>query len=285
MDLTQGRAPGTVEEPLDFEAHHYFDDRWSVSTFHSHPFFEIYFFISGSVRIMIEDRRYAVQPYDMLIFPPGSMHRNLPVNNANYERAYIYVSQGYLRSFSQPGCDLAEIYAHTARAGRSCYHLGRETAGVLVGRIDRIISLQDGGNAQTGLVRQCQITSLLAEIGGILCDGPAGGAMEDDTRAAEVLRYINQHFREPLLLDALARRFFTSKYHLLREFKQCTGTTIHRYQVERRIACAQTLMHRGSSPAQAASACGFSDYTSFYRAFKRMTGCSPLAYVEEHGPR
>ena len=44
-----------------------------------------------------------------------------------------------------------------------------------------------------------------------------------------VTEYINQHYADSLTIDQLAEKFFVSKYHLMHEFSQKTGTSVYRY--------------------------------------------------------
>ena len=46
----------------------------------------------------------------------------------------------------------------------------------------------------------------------------------------------------------------------------------------RRVMNAQELIRQGVKPRDACAQCGFSDYSSFYRAFKARTGLSPEQY-------
>ena len=47
------------------------------------------------------------------------------------------------------------------------------------------------------------------------------------------------------------------------------------YIIYKRISCAQTLLEAGMSATEAALTVGFGDYSSFYRAYKKITGHSP----------
>ena len=73
------------------------------------------------------------------------------------------------------------------------------------------------------------------------------------------------------------------KYHMLHEFKEKTGTSIHQYLLMKRIVYAQMLMKNGASSVQAAHDSGFEDYTGFYRAFKSRTGYAPTEYIRYLG--
>ena len=95
-----------------------------------------------------------------------------------------------------------------------------------------------------------------------------------------VLSYINEHYSEALTLDALAERFFISKYHLLRKFEAQVGTTVHRYILQKRLLNAKQLLAGGLAPSEVCTYCGFGDYANFYRAFRAEYGTTPRQYVQ-----
>lgn len=265
----------------DFEVYHHRDVVWTNFTFHNHPFMEVYFFISGSVRIMVEDLLYNIQPWDMLIFPANAMHKNIPLgNNENYERAYFYVSESFLRSVSEPECNLFDLFSHAVKNRQFHFRLTEEVGRALLEKMDGIIAWADDPSATGHMINRCQMTILLASVCQAIQNSSADPSAAVTAKAAQVLHYINQHFTEPISLDTLAGHFYLSKYYLLREFKEYTGTTVHQYMIRKRIVYAQLLLQRGTSPMQAANACGFADYAGFFRAFKRLTGISPQEYAK-----
>ena len=109
---------------------------------------------------------------------------------------------------------------------------------------------------------------------------------QDETAVSDlvdqVLHYIGRHITEELTLDGLAERFFVSKYHLSHTFTRDVGVSLHRYITLRRLLMARQLLGAGVAAGQVSAACGFSDYTSFYRAFKAEYGISPSALTAKH---
>ena len=92
----------------------------------------------------------------------------------------------------------------------------------------------------------------------------------------------NQHpyitFALPLSLDHLSERFFISKSHLNRMFKKATGTTAWDYIVVKRLLMARSLLSEGMVPTDVYLKCGFRDYTTFFRAYKKHFGSTPKEY-------
>ena len=48
----------------------------------------------------------------------------------------------------------------------------------------------------------------------------------------EILRYIAANLEGDLSVDALAARFYMSRYYLMHRFKEITGYTVHQYRTE-----------------------------------------------------
>ena len=94
----------------------------------------------------------------------------------------------------------------------------------------------------------------------------------------QVIRYLTEHFREPLRLDDLAARFFISKSYLNRHFKAYTNATVYAYLMALRITHARRMLRAGATAAEAGRECGFSDYSTFYKAFKAQTGITPQEF-------
>ena len=94
----------------------------------------------------------------------------------------------------------------------------------------------------------------------------------------EVIRYINAHFTEPLTLDSISSAFYVSKFHLSRTFKEYTNATVYDYILSKRIGLARRLIRQGETAAAASEACGFSDYSNFYKAFTAKTGMTPAQF-------
>ena len=64
----------------------------------------------------------------------------------------------------------------------------------------------------------------------------------------------------------------------MRKFKNQIGSSIHSYVIQKRLILAKSLISDGFSMSTVCSKCGFNDYSSFVRAFKKAYGVSPSNY-------
>ena len=95
--------------------------------------------------------------------------------------------------------------------------------------------------------------------------------------------YINNHLSEDLSLDKLASFFYSSKYHISHVFKDNMGISIHQYIIKKRLHASKNGILSGIPFTELYHQYGFSDYTSFYRAFKKEFGLSPKEFREQKG--
>lgn len=90
-----------------------------------------------------------------------------------------------------------------------------------------------------------------------------------------ILTYINSNLNEDLSLDDIAAKFFLTKQHLCKIFKENTGFTVNKYISYKRIVVVRELYLKGMSLSQACSEAGFNDYSAFYRAYSKIMHESP----------
>jgi len=100
----------------------------------------------------------------------------------------------------------------------------------------------------------------------------------------EVAAFLDTHFAEPISLETVARRFYVSKEHLSRTFKQTTGENVSDYIVRRRVEKAKALLADGVAIKHAARAVGYPELAYFHRIFKKETGVTPGEFRSAHHP-
>jgi AraC-like DNA-binding protein len=90
---------------------------------------------------------------------------------------------------------------------------------------------------------------------------------------------MSERFAQPVRLSAMAELCGMSSFQLIRVFRRVVGVPPYAYLVQLRVNRAQTLLCQGSSVADVAYTCGFSDQSHLTRTFKKALGIPPGQYV------
>lgn len=250
---------------------------------HHHDFYELYYLVSGDVTYTIESKLYHVQPGDVLLISPNELHQvHIRPEMAVYERYVLWISPRQLEQLSSPGTDLL------CRLRPDCFGY-RNQLRLLPEEQDQIHRLMQSLYAEmqtesygSDLSQISLLTQLLICINRLAMD--TGAAQQElyssSKTVSQVVAYINNHYSENISLDALAERFFVSKYHLSHEFHRLIGTGVHRYILKKRLLIARHLLLQGKRPSEVWQCCGFGDYSGFFRSFKAEYGTTPKEYAE-----
>ena len=268
----------------EFEANHFVDTAAQPVFYHNHPHYEIFFYLQGHSRIVVEGLDFQPVRGDVLIYPPGIMHRNVHLDTTlPYERFYFFARREFLQSISAADYDIPGTIEQMTRNDQYYFHVEEEDLKQLIAMTDEVIEASEDRRPAAKLINRSRMSILLIRALSMMTSRGALPQSEYSRGMSQLIRYINQHAMEPLSLDDLAAAFYSSKYYILREFKKYTGISIHQYLIIRRILIAQELIRQGVKPKDASAQCGFSDYSSFYRAFKARTGVSPEQYRQSAG--
>ncbi|PVH26577.1 AraC family transcriptional regulator [Sphingobacterium corticibacter] len=102
---------------------------------------------------------------------------------------------------------------------------------------------------------------------------------EEVTRMNTIIGYINTHYRGELELTTLANLSGMTRNSFCRYFKQRTGKTLTAFITALRVAHACKLLRdSGATIKESCFDAGFNNFVSFHKAFKKITGTTPLAY-------
>lgn len=98
-------------------------------------------------------------------------------------------------------------------------------------------------------------------------------------RLRRVVDYIEAHLADNISLRDLAVQAGLSTHHFGEAFKASTGTSPHRYLVERRIRQAkELLLGAEQSIAEIAISVGFASHSHFTDNFRKLTGTTPSRF-------
>ena len=248
--------------------------------YHYHEFCKVLLLIQGSGGYFVDGQRYLLQSGDIVLLDAHSIHRPELDSDVLYERIILYISPEYLQRQSTGECNLRTIFS--GEKGHVLRLTGERKQKIfrLAARLEQDLETEAFGReilSSAGLLR------LLVELGRNRENPEISGTspvMPKDKRIAEILRYIDEHLSEDLDAETLAKAFFISKFHLMRQFRRETGTTIHLYITQKRLVKARELMDSGMRATEACYRCGWRSYSSFTRAYGKHLGTTPTGRTD-----
>lgn len=245
--------------------------------FHSHDFYEIYFFMDGNVTYYIENESYNLSKGDVLIIPPGKLHRPVIAENIPYERCVLWLYGHFVSSNEGIRRLLEEIMQMILEKNTRLISFAGDTYETMVKLFDKLLAdFRTGEELDWYTAESCMVLIL----GEILADFKRMKKVDDEPgdMIKQVISYINANITNAPSLEQLSKRFFVSKYYLSHRFKEYTKTTIHQYILMKKINLAKELLEKGEAPKEVCDKCGFSTYANFYKVFQGQTGISPRNY-------
>ena len=249
---------------------HSLDDAPSPDCFsrHCHDGYELLYVTQGEGRYVIEGEEYALRANTLLLIPPHAFHYVKINFNKPYERYVVNFGE---EIFSPEVRDCLDgMFSGAEQYGR--FYQGENTP-ALVGQ--SLFSLRETAGMSESAAR-CYAVSLLSTILlRLSVNAPVTSGRAPVSLGSRVVRYLNAHLTENISLDTLAKNFFVSKFHLCRAFKEYNGVSVLQYITEKRVMYARRLVERGETAVAAAAKAGFGDYSSFYRAHRRICGSAP----------
>lgn len=272
MDYSQYNLEKTGYLKEDFRLFHINDQTKKDFSYHYHDFHKIIVFISGKVTYHIEGKAYHLKPRDILLVSQGAIHKPEIDPSVPYERYIFWI---------RDDLSCQELNTCFQKANDRSFNLVRADSALqerlkdLLPEIEQTLQNKHFGDT---VLRNALFTQFMIYINRIFLrtsSSPDEKTYSSDTQVEQLLKYINRNLSENLSIDQLANRFFFSKYHMMRKFKNETGYTIHNYITNKRLLMARSLISQGMPVMKAAQASGFRDYTTFVRAYKKQFGKAP----------
>lgn len=257
----------------------------NMTYFHVHPFYEIRFIIHGQI---IHNSGLHTTPLSngmITMIPPGMFHRINSVNDSEpepYSRVLLYISDRFLNSLNTPVINLTETFDRFGASDYPHFVLSQAQMQAICAPLQLIVQTDADDQPLSQLYNRSIVAATLYYIAQQLSQIKETGSngLPDTMLPARVIDYINRHLSEDLSLTTLANHFFVSKYYLAHQFKEYTQLPIHQYIQTRRLVYARHLLQIGYQPADAASAAGYHEYSTFYKAMIHETGHAPAFYVQ-----
>ena len=267
----------------DFELYYYSDLHFSSVGRHSHPYTEVYLFCEGEVDMEIEGRRHALSCGDVLVLPPGTVHRAVVRSGETaYRRFVFWLSESYCAALRAESPDYLFLFDRAAERGEYLYPMDplefNSLRGKLFAILEELHTDRFGRDAQIALA----VRDLLLTLGRTVWQRKQPRSKRETVSSFQTITdHIAAHLDGDLSLDALSRELYLSKYYIAHLVQENTGLSLHRYITKKRLSACCEAIRGGDSIGECCARLGFANYASFYRAFLKEYGVSPSAYLRE----
>ncbi len=260
-DVMEQKISGKIENYYFSKA---MDRRYSESTQHYHPHYEIYFMKEGKCRYFIDDHSYDVEPGDIIFIPKGVIHR-AQYSSALHSRLLINFTDDFLPSIVADKLESSK-YLYRSR-------VISKYAEIIFAQIEREYTKPDEFTPTSLACHTAELLFLMLRHPGNSNEATTGNELIDS-----VVKYIKQNYMSELKLSSVAKMKSVSAEHLSRTFKSCTGFGFNEYVTILRLRRAEEMIksYPGKTISEIAYECGFNDGNYFSFKFKKMYGISPI---------
>lgn len=245
---------------------------------HSHTFYELLFCCNTcGTEYLVGSERYRLQKGDIIFIPPGVSHRPLLPEHmsAPYERYVLWLSQEFLELYA--GVCPFPITDRQAHVGLL------RTAGTPWESLEKLFyagvlesEQQEEGWEAAVIGNTMQLLSRLKRATGERSIHSLKA--EKPMLLDQLTGFVEQNYMSRITLELAAGKHFVSPSTVSHLFQQTLGVSFYRYVTQRRLIAAKSLIEKGALLEDVAMQSGFSDYSGFYRAFRREFGISPRQY-------
>ena len=255
----------------DFSISHSFDTN-PVDThfdYHIHDSYDLFCLVRGKVGYIVEGHTYKLKAGAVLLMRKGEAHKLIVNESQEYER---YVLNFRPELFSSLSPRLLTPYTDRA-LGTANLYLPQSLDISAVSMLEKVFREAPLIGARDAVI--VNVASLLASIGIAFSNADAKPPRPENELGGAIISYINENLLADLSLKKISSELHISPSQINRIFRRVSGTSVYDYILSKRLILFQERLSSGMSAYEASQECGFHDYSSFYRLYKKRFGVSP----------
>jgi len=282
-ESTQKVKRGYLNE--DFHFFNLKDQKKNEFEFHYHDFNKIIIFISGDVTYIIEGKSYKLKPWDILLVGRNDLHLPIISESATYERMILWLNPVFLEEHNKNNCNLLNCFQLVAERKLNLIRLNKpDMLSVKQNLMDLEGAINDNSFGSV-ILKNALFIQFMVKINRLFLGMEMSVSIDDikyDPRIEEILSFINSNLDSDLSIDFLSNQFYLNRYYLMHLFKKETGYTLYNYIQKKRIIRASDFIRSGQQAGEVCSLCGFGEYSTFVRLFKKEFNLSPKQYYKSN---
>lgn len=252
---------------------------FSMSDKHIHDRYEIYYLVSGERYYFIKDKTFRIKRGYFVLVNEGELHKTTDTELPGHERVLLYFRRDFIMTPCLSMATVLKVLAER-RYCVLCLTLKEQRyIEAVFSEMNEEITARALGFEACLQARLMLLVAFIARRMDHNDEEVYVSRSPKHEKVSEIIRYLDEHFSEPITVSGLSGLFFISPYYLSRIFKETTGFTLIEYINSKRVkAAGELLKHSGLKVIQVAERSGFGSVAHFNRVFRAVTGFSPLSY-------
>ncbi len=256
---------------------------------HWHEEMELIYIKKGRGIVTVDFQRMEVKAGDILLIGPGQLHSIGQLRQETMEYENIIFPLSLLNS--QPGdgvwIQYLEPIAMRKKELVPCLEPDKEGYGKMAACIDAIDEIRRSFPEAFPLLIKGKLFEfffLLYQHGCVkdpdIRSGEGGRGREKAMEKSRmVIRFVEEHYPEPLPIERMADVTGFSQSHFMKFFKEIFGVSFTSYLNDYRLTMAsRLLLASGDTILEVATATGFENLSYFNRRFKGKFGMTPREF-------
>ncbi len=276
-----GIDPGLMYQELEMDSSYvntHRDTSYSneVLHLHSHSFYELLYCRSaGQVEYLVGAERYRLEKGDLIFIAPHVSHRPLfpETMPEPYVRDVLWINADFMDQCIQAFLPEGPLMPPGAALLR--------TAGTRWESLDNLFreGIWEAETRQPGWegAVAANTMSILVQLHRAAADSSPQKA-EQPELLDQAIAYVERNLARKITLSDTARQLYVSESTVSQTFRRKMDVSFYRYVTQRRLIAAKTLIRQDLPLEGIPEQVGFSDYSSFFRAFKQEYGIGPRQY-------
>lgn len=241
---------------------------------HIHDSYEIHCVVAGKVGYVVEGRIYDLRPGSVVIMRSAETHKLLVHKKVPYERYTLNFYPELLSSRGFP-TELLAAFLDRDLGERNLYTIESFMGIEPVGIFRQTFAECEHFDPEKAILPNLIALLYAINTAFVRQRGQPTDCSQGKDVGRQLIDYINAHLLEELSLNIISEAIHLSPSQINRIFRDLTGTSVYQYILTKRLVIAQEMISGGASATVASQACGFHDYSAFYRLCKKHLGTSP----------
>ena len=245
---------------------------------HSHDSYEIFLPVAGSFEFEVSNYLYTVGRGSVLLLPPWVTHRLVVKDSEPLAYLYVQFTPRIIPGEPEMLAAIEALFNRHGEGEQSMRRLSGESFSYVYAAVKRLcISSTKDVHEQFFRILfpvLCEILAYGTPVSGKY-DGFTKEPSRQSTLTDQIIEYISQHYADIQDLSFVVDVFHYSTVHVNSLFKNRLGVSLWRYVLHIRLDRACDMLVNGIHASEVALSCGFKDYSTFYRTFKKSYGITP----------